>query len=167
MPTTRSRKSPKKSVTRKSPKKSVTRKAKKSVTRKSPSKKDVYHVTLKLVFQPNKELKKENRPSRSDFLAHLREHFGDDEMYSLIEYNEPSYMLHAKLKADVLTFDIPKHLVEKDHLVYDKKELKLMLQDHSLADSAWEGGKSNFFYMNDTDKRLELATIAYKVSKIE
>ena len=175
-PITRSRKSPKKSVSRKSPKKSVKKSVarksvkksvarksvKKSVSRKpkkSDDKKDVYHVTVKLVLQPNLELDKEKQPSREDFLAHLREHFGDEDMYSLIDYNEPSYMLDAKLNGDVLTFDVPKDLVG------DKQDLKRVLS-HSLADGSWEGG-SNFFHMMMDDEIVERAVISYKVSKIQ
>ena len=169
-PITRSRKSPKKSVSRKTPKKSVSRKTpKKSVARKdkkfvsrkptkSDDKKDVYHVTVKLVLQPNLDLEKEKQPSREDFLDHLREHFGDEDMYSLVDYNEPSYMLDAKLNGDVLTFDVPKHLAD------DKQDLKRVLS-HSLADGSWEGG-SNFFHMMMDDEMVEQAVISYKVSKI-
>jgi hypothetical protein len=80
-------------------------------------------------------------------------------MYSLIDYNEPSYMLDAKLKGDVLTFDVPKDLAD------DKEDLKRVLS-HSLADGSWEGG-SNFFHMMMDDEMVERAVISYKVSKIE
>jgi hypothetical protein len=151
----------KKSVCRKA-KKSVVRKAKKSVVRKakkSVDKKDVYHVTVKLVLQPNLDLEKEKQPSREDFLAHLRKHFGDEDMYSLVEYDEPSYMLDAKLNGDVLTFDVPKHLAD------NKQDLKRVLS-HSLADGSWEAG-SNFFHMMTDDEMVERAVISYKVLKIQ
>ncbi len=115
-------------------------------------------MTLTLAFKPNPELK--NPPTHKDFLNHLKKHFGDKDMYSLFEYNDPSYMLNAKLEGNKLTFDVPKELVKENWSIENKKALKNKLDNNSLADGSWESTTSNFFLMMG-DKRNELGRISY------
>jgi hypothetical protein len=113
---------------------------------------------LKLNFKPNPNLK--NPPTHKYFLNHLKKYFGDKDMYSIFEYNDPSYMLNAKLEGNILTFDVPKQLVKENWSIENKQKLKTTIDNNSLADGSWESSKSNFFLMMG-DNYKELATISY------
>lgn len=122
------------------------------VRRKDP----FYHVTV--TMRASSSLV----PITSAALAkHLKKYFDWQEISQLVDYNQKDLMQNVKLKGTILTFDVPKSISNDLPFIVNKARLKKHILRHSLADSSWEAGTSNFFLMLDekSPHHRELATI--------
>lgn len=125
--------------------KSMTRKP----ARKSRTKKDnLYHVTVKMKARSDLV-----HLSERALAEHLRNHFNMDDIYLLVDYNHPEYLLNARLDGIYLHFDVPKTVLRHFGWMKSKAALRRHILTPSLADTAWESGGSNFFLLlNDEGK---------------
>lgn len=123
-----------------------------------------YHVTVQM--RASSSLNPPHRITSTQLAKHLKKYFDWQEISQLVDYNQPDLMQNVKLKGVVLTFDVPKRISDNLEFIVNKAQLKKHILRHSLADSSWEGGTSNFFLMLDDSSPIhrELATIMpYKV----
>jgi hypothetical protein len=105
---------------------------------------NAYHIVVDLVLKVNHSTT--NPPTHEEFLHHLKEYVNDD--YIGIELVGTNKINNLSLVDDKLSFDLLVDIAREQY-IEDVDDLENQIHRTSLADSAWEGSRSNFFLIID------------------